>query len=452
MKPLDQTPGHGAPVTEPDVADHEQIPQQDTERAPTATDNPGPATAAAIPVTRPGHLYFLTNWMNLTGVLSSRIIAPRESHAKYYADLLEHTPGWVPLLRQPPTSGLVDVVTAERGAEIPVLIEFPADIVDFQMSDGPVIYCPAVALSQATAIHLRDGRDLKRHWARRYENVRPHDALVKVTPELFDGPGADRPPHNPPPNPHHVDWQRIDRIRGALNAVVVAGETRTQLEAARSLLDATHRPGGDPGLPAWMTWLEIDDHDPDTPRTPPDPGLADHVGFRAAYEELGAQDTTRQWAPSEVLDAVTTRITTADLTAEAAHVMTQNLQRVRSVLNAETEFEPFRSTARALISAKALLLILLRPTLHGQLTWPAEETGADDLTRTTAALLAGRLRGLARESIDLRHPELDDISAAWAVRIAEGRDADLGPVRFTDETHPSLLVGDAEVTSGRPAT
>ena len=53
-----------------------------------ATDD-GASTAVA-PATE--SLYFLTNRMNLNGVLSSRLVAPRESFQKYYADLLQQTP------------------------------------------------------------------------------------------------------------------------------------------------------------------------------------------------------------------------------------------------------------------------------------------------------------------------------------------------------------------------
>ena len=51
------------------------------------------------PVAPAPTLYFLTNRMNLNGILSSRLVAPRESFQKYYTDLLQQTPGWVPLLR-----------------------------------------------------------------------------------------------------------------------------------------------------------------------------------------------------------------------------------------------------------------------------------------------------------------------------------------------------------------
>ena len=91
-------------------------------------------------------LYFLTNRMNLNGVLSSRLVAPRDSFQKYYTDLLQQTPGWVPLLRDAPTSAQIQAVTSERGAGAPVVVEFPLDVPGKVKSDAPVVYVPAVAL------------------------------------------------------------------------------------------------------------------------------------------------------------------------------------------------------------------------------------------------------------------------------------------------------------------
>ena len=169
---------------------------------------------------------------------------------------------------------------------------------------------------------------------------------------------------------------------------------------------------------------------PPDARPQPDSALPDHVGFRAAYEVLGERDVTEAWSPNEVLDAVEARVRKAGLADDAADAMVRNLGRVRSIVNVEVDFEPFRPSARALVSAKALLLVLLRQELDQLLAWSDEETGADDATRIVAAVLAGRLRGLSRESTELRSLELDDLTAAWAVRVASGGSASLGRAQF----------------------
>ena len=99
---------------------------------------------------------------------------------------------------------------------------------------------------------------------------------------------------------------------------------------------------------------------------------------------------TEAWSPNEVLDAVEARVREADLADDAVDAMVRNLGRVRSIVNVEVDFEPFRPSARALVSAKALLLVLLRQELDQLLAWSDDETGADDATRIVAAVLAGR--------------------------------------------------------------
>src|SRR6185437_1000463 len=98
-------------------------------------------------------------------------------------------------------------------------------------------------------------------------------------------------------------------------------------------------------------------------------------------------DVSEAWSPNEVLDAVEARVREADLADDAVDAIIRNLGRVRSIVNVEVDFEPFRQSGRALVSAKALLLVLLRPELDELLAWPEDETGADDATRIVAAVL-----------------------------------------------------------------
>jgi hypothetical protein len=119
-----------------------------------------------------------------------------------------------------------------------------------------------------------------------------------------------------------------------------------------------------------------------------------------------------------VLAAVVERVKAAALTADDLGLVMRNLQRVRQLVDAEVEFEPFRSTTSALLSAKGLILVLLRPNLADLLAWPESETGADAATQLVAAIFAGRLRGLAREDVALRTLAFDEATASWAVWVA----------------------------------
>lgn len=392
-------------------------------------------------------LYFLTNRMNLNGILSSRLVAPRESFQKYYNDLLQQTPGWVPLLRDAPTPAQIEAVTNERGAGAPVLVEFPLDVIEKAKSNARIVYVPAVALSEAVAIHLPSERDLREHRARGYNNVHPHDQLLRVTPELFQSDASDVVTLSPESPAPAVDWRSIDRIRGAINAVFASVSSGEQLVLAAALVGATRLPAA-VSVPAWFGWVDLDNHAVPDARPQPDTTRPDHVGFRAAYDVLGERDVNEAWSPNDVLDAVESRVREAGLADDAANAMVRNLARVRSIVNVEVDFEPFRPSARALVSAKALLLVLLRQELDQLLAWPDHETGADDATRVVAAALAGRLRGLARESTELRSLALDDLTAAWAVRVARGGSASLGrPQLVANSRGTSLKIGGVEVAS-----
>lgn len=413
----------------------------------------GSDTRAAVsePAVPAQALYFLTNRMNLNGVLSSRLVGPRESLHKYYTDLMDQTPGWVPLLRNAPTQAQIEMVTRERGAGAPVLVEFPIDILEKVKSDAPIAYAPAVAMSSAVAIHLPSYRDLREHRAHAYSNIHPHDQLLRVTPELFQSGTSDTIPLSPAGPAPSVDWRRVDRIRGAVNAAFASVSSGEQLVHAAALVSAT-RLSAAVNVPPWFGWVDLDDHVTPDGRPAPDGSRPDHVGFRVAYDVLGYRDVSDAWSSNEVLDTVESRVREAGLAADAAEVSVRNLGRVRSIINAEADFEPFRPSAHALVSAKALLLVLLRQDLNQLLAWPDDETGADDATRVVAAVLAGRLRGLARESIDLRSQALDDLTAAWAVRAARGKSTSLGKLQLVaNNRDTSLNIGDVKIVAQRLA-
>lgn len=361
-------------------------------------------------------LFFLTNRMNLNAILGSRIIAPREAYQKYYADLLDLTPRWVPLLTAPPAKAQLDIVTAERGSGSAVLVELAGDVVKGEGSvpgEG-AWYIRAAKVADARAIHFPDERSLREHRARVYGNVHPHGDLLRVTPDLFSGDGVEAAIASPG-GTSSPDWRRVDRIRGAASAAASYATTSGRPAVVASLLGATvDDPGVD--LPPWLSWTALEDllraESQGSTASP------DAVTFAAVYEVLAESDIADSWSPGAVLSAVVERVEAAALTDDDLGLVMRNLQRVRQLVDAEVEFEPFRSTSSALLSAKALILVLLRPNLAHLLAWPESETGADAATRLVAAVFAGRLRGLAREDVALRSLGFDDATASWAVQVA----------------------------------
>src|SRR4051812_2852012 len=123
-------------------------------------------------------MWFLTNRMNLNGILSSRLVGPRASYAKYYRDLLEITPGYVPLLTAPPSSDLVEFASS-RTQTGPVLLELSDRI---NASSEAVVLAGAIPFTEVVAIPLPNERSLREHTARRYANIHQHEHLLRVTP------------------------------------------------------------------------------------------------------------------------------------------------------------------------------------------------------------------------------------------------------------------------------
>lgn len=374
-------------------------------------------------------LFFLTNRMNLVGILSSRLLAPRESFHKYYRDLLELSPSWVPLLTIRPTAQLVARVVAEPGAGAPVLLQLSQSVAkDPREWDNRMTYVRAASLSDVIAIHFRDSKSLREHRARRYSNVHPHDDLLRVTPELFASASHVEFEVKAPREDAAVDWRQIDRRRGAVSGLLAAADSGEGLAVAAGALGAPHVPRGTL-LPQWLTWGCLASGVP-VPSAESEAELADRLIFQTAYRILGDWDRTEYWSPLAVLESVANEIRSTEGRPEAQDIVDGCLQHIRQVVDGERDFEPFRNPGSPHVAAKSLLMVLLRPDLGQLLDWSMQETGADPTTRAVSAVLAGRLRGLARESVKLRNKALDDLTAAHAVLAATGSSHPLGVPEF----------------------
>ncbi|MEJ1180989.1 MULTISPECIES: hypothetical protein [unclassified Pseudarthrobacter] len=422
------------------------------EQAEEEVEAPDPVAGVGggvVVVSGARRLFLLTNRMNLIGILSSRVLAPRESFHKYYADLLELSPGWVPLLTVQPTAQLVERVVAERGAGAPVLVELSESGLKGQQPDSPVTYVRAALLSDVVAIHFREEKSLREHRARGYSNVHPHEDLLRVSSELFTSTSDVKFPVGAPEDGAGIDWLQIDRTRGALSGFLAAADSGEGLAVASRALGAPQVPKGTV-LPHWLTWDSLTGRVP-APVTESEAELADRLIFQTAYRILGERDQAEYWSASEVLEAVASEIQSAQPNPGAQVLIDRNLQRVRELVNVERDFEPFRNPGSPYVAAKSFLMVLLRPDLGQLLDWSAEETGADPTTRTVAAVLAGRLRGLARESVKLRNKALDDITAAQAVHAATGAERSLGVAEFVaSAAGTTLLLNGMELQAAAP--
>lgn len=415
-------------------------PLADAAAVENAATSPDCSFEGAVP------LYFLTNRMNLNGVLSSRIIAPRESYKKYYSDLLEDVPGWVPLFTRPPSKALLERVSTERGAGGPVILELSLPRARGGDPHLDVLFVRASLLSDVRAIHFPDQRTVREHRARAYGNVHAHGELLRVTPGLFTSDlQIEAELTAPSEGTLEVDWQRLDRIRGALNGLLAASSTGEALAIAAAVLGASGA-AAKVRAPRWLRWVELTEGSIDAA-----PGsveqTADHLIYWAAYHVLGLRDSKVAWSPAEVLDSVERRVIAARPSDTVMKMVDRYLRRVRELVSAERDFERFRRTGSPYVAAKSLVLVLTRPDLEQLLAWSPEDTGADETTMLGAAVLAGRLRGLARESATLRSSEFDDLTAAWAVRSINGGGGSLGRAEFASRDSETALLVDGRLVA-----
>jgi hypothetical protein len=292
-----------------------------------------------------------------------------------------------------------------------------------------------IPISQVVAIHLPSAESLREHTARPYANTHPHQDLLRVTPELFTEDDDHvllvtlRSGATAMPSTEALDWQRFDRLRGAISAAVLAARSEKTLRTAAAFL-----PGG--AIDGRFTLALLRGQNRDEEQEP-----AESTLFRAACDELAVTDITQAWDPVHILQQVKGRCTRETLPRDVTEELENNLERVRAIITNEREFAPFR-TGRGLTSARALLLVLLRQELTELMHWPVAETGADPETWQVAAILAGTLRGLSREDISNRNVSVDDLTAGWLCSLAEHAEFAFPNVRLLQNgIHIELHIG-----------
>jgi hypothetical protein len=381
--------------------------------------------------------WHLTNRFNLLGILSSRIVGPREAYDKYYRDVLELTPGWVPLTCQLPHRSLVEWTTAEP-ASFPVLLEIECD----RATCAAVQLVPAVLTRQVKAVHFPDERALREHKARVYENVPDQTPRLTVSPRLFEFEAGTRESEIVAagrPTPSEVDWRRLDRWRGAVAAMALAARREPELDLLYGVLS---RVAG----AHWITRALNPDGDT--------AGAAstNEIVMRASTDVFMDAETAVDWSARRILELVKGRVSASPLSNDERDHALRNLETVRQIVDNERDFIPFSNRPGALDAAKALLLALLRPDPARLATWSPVETGAPDDVQMAALALVGALRGVASMSATQRTVALDDYTAAAVLAGVTGVEVELPELeRGVREGAQALLVdGSLIAQAGQP--
>jgi hypothetical protein len=389
----------------------------------------------------------LTNRYNLLEILSSRLLAPRASYSKYYADLLDAAPGRIPLLAEPLPGETLERVQKDSATAFPVALEIdstrlednpvPALLSDGATdqrplkAEGAVAWAPAgpIPLSAVSAVLLRSEAELAEHSARRYENVRDVDTLVDSS--LFASSSEMRvldwlESLPTPASPTADELDRADRISGAfaLAAVELPADRKT-FEAFGALLAGRgekprKRRRDDVGLPSWLQWLG-------------DPGRRSGETearlFAASLASMLNEDRAERWRAPELLDKIRGAVLKGRFASEERATLEREFDVIGAVLRNERDFPRFRSDSGHAV-AKALFLVLMRPEPERLLAWSSEETGADPAVRLTAAALAGALRGRKRLQLDFRPEGLDVLLASQEAALVAPAEEALAAVAF----------------------
>lgn len=365
--------------------------------------------------------FLLTNRFNLLEFLSSDLISPVEGLPKYYTDLLQLAPGRIPLLRAPFHESLIDAVMEEDETAFPVALELGASVLGEsdagakEPADRLRAPTGVVPMSCVSAIHFRSQGELDEHCAREYENIRSDTPRLVVTPELFVGgdipmsAAAEFLGELPRSELSAEQLEEEDRVNGALCGLVTSATASVGgLKAVGSVLVGKKPQIGE--LPRWLTAPMIEGG-------PRDAG-ADGQLFEIAFTTFIGQDRSSAWRPLDVLATIEHELVNRGLSKKHTAEIGKNLTPIRAILRNERDFKVF-DPASGLSSAKALLLVLLRPDLERLLAWDQSDTGATPLERSAAAVLAGALRGRKRMPLSVRSPGLDRLLAGrTAIRLA----------------------------------
>lgn len=414
-------------------------------------------------------IFFLTNRYNLLEILSSGLIAPLSGYGKYYSDLLELSPGRVPLVADPLPSTAIRRMEDAGSSAFPVALEIdpgqlrkdpiPALLRDGSTSETTLqdprgaAWAPSgpLPLHVVSTIHFRSKSELEEHEARRYENVRPAET-VGVDPDLFASDATAGVVEwleqlAPVPIPTTDDCELADRISGAL--LLAAARLPTGREALvefAALLDARvkrrKRTAESRGhLPEWL-WLLAGSSRRG--------GSVDLRLFGACVDALAHMSRAEEWRPLELLDRIRAAVLQGRITKEERALLEKEVDVIASVLRNERDFPRFRHDTGHPV-AKALFLVLMRPEPDRLLAWSDDETGADEVVTTTAAALTGVLRG--RKSLDtqLRPEQLDRFLAAQEAVLLASTDSSVvpsGPAKVTVREEEDEDGLDVTVSSG----
>jgi hypothetical protein len=389
----------------------------------------GPAISASNDARLLG--LFPTNRYNLLEILSFGIVAPRAAYDKYYHDLLEATPGRVPLFAAPICDEISAICTSEGTATFPVIVELRSTAPHLDkvpsidgsgnpgktvVGENAVAWAPDLpfALNDRCIIHFRTSDDLEEHQTQEYENVRNDDWTYLVSPQLFGGASGTKildwlSRLGAVDVPSAEDYKVEDKLGGAIALLLGGRQHETSENIGRHLLNAAG-PGRD-HVPGYLSYL-IHNERRNVDR--------ESRLFYAVISTLRGLEP-KTFAPTAFLTALPESEELQHLRRADREFVSRGLDRVRKVVANELEFVSFPSNPGSAIM-RALMLFALRSDPKRLTGWDPAETNATGMPFAMALLFAGYLSGRKRMAHWYRPKAVDRQIAALTVRRLTGRD------------------------------
>ena len=353
--------------------------------------------------------FLLTNRRNLIGMCTQRLVCPRWGLEKYYLDLLEVAPGYLPLIAGGVSSSLVDLVFSESGSSYPVMVEVAAspDFGRLRTTERGVrllLLDGGLDLSSVESVHFRSDVELSEFLAREYDNFDPTRLNVAVSPELFETDG--------------LTADELSTLCSTLEPVALLPGVVREVDGALGGVSVilTRDPVAADSLPETFERTRkaisslVDGDEPiaavlNESVTPillgPNPTASDadlmETIIGILLEEVGTLDIS----PTAIVESILEDMSSSPMDTESTDVIFASLRKVQAVLLGQQPLTPFKRGV-GLETAKGLLLFLLRPNTREVMSWTKEEVGPDETPILIASFLSGLVHGYQRRPLGQR--------------------------------------------------
>jgi len=375
-------------------------------------------------------LYYITNQYNLREILSGGFIGNRESFDdKYYKDLLEESPGRIPLFTLPIELSLFQKVNAhDSETSFAVVLEIdPAKIetdsyaeIKMAEKDGnPRLVCMAsrgvISLKSVSAIHFLSAENLSEFEVRSYSNMPNPRELYKVGPQLARTEGSipdilQRIRELPGlAYPTRDQFSALDRISGAISLCIFRSEGKEQSKQLLSLLEPAKKTKKTDKIPSWFR-LGLEKKSKEEISRLSD---INELVFASTIAVLHTHNLNTIGQKPKILEEIKKLVYDHPTIEEYRETLDKSFTKIQRLLRLEDDFEPFKPSSTIYDAIRGLLLFLIRPNHKDLLSWSPSETNASQPAMLTALAYSGIVIG--RKGLDTEYRPADSETAQLVV-------------------------------------